>query len=1043
MAEQSPSLYLIDGHAQIFRAYHAIRGGMNSPRTGETTQAVFGFARMLLKLLLNHGPDYVAVAIDLPGPTFRDEIYPQYKATRDPAPEDLPMQAQRIFELCRLLGIPLVSHQGAEADDCIATLCRTLITESDGRAPDDLHLHIVSRDKDLEQLLTPRITMYDIHTEKSVDVEGLWEKKRIRPEQVLDCLALMGDTVDNIIGVKGVGEKTAAKLIAQYGTIEGIYENLDKLTPKLRENLIEARDRMDLNRKLVRLEDRLPLEFSLEDARISEIDAAGARAFFELMGFESDRANLDRLLKLYADRIKTNTDQPSPQESKPAEVKTPEIKPTEANPPVGQTSAGKASASSTATARSKRKPARDNEPNLFSLADDAEDDSSQTTGGEGSTSGEGARDGDASGALTSGGMASGGLISGGGGGGGMGEVVEAATSLLDDPQARASRGDYRVLATLEAVREAVDEAGRADWLAVDTETRGLGHDDALCGVCLSWRERQGVYVPLLARAEDAIAPAQECLALLRRLLENAAQPKTGHNIKFDYLVLRRAGIRMRGMAFDTMIAAHLLNEPAGGLNALVLKHFDHTMIPIEEIIGIGPAKKQRTMDEAPLDRVTEYAAEDADFSLRLKNRLQPMLGELEMAELAERIEMPLVEVLGEMEHAGITVDPDILDEQARPLEPRLAEIRGQLEAIAGHAVNPDSPKQLAALLFDELGLPVIKRTRTSRSTDIEVLERLVDREDLDAEKLRVPELLIEHRQLAKLMGTYLVSLKRCIRPDTGRIHARFHQNVTATGRLSSSDPNLQQIPIRTDLGRRIRKAFVAAKGHELITADYSQIELRILAHLSGDEALSEAFDKGQDIHAAVAAQVYGVPLDQVTGEQRGHAKTINFGIIYGVTPHGLARRIDGLDVAGARKLIEDYRKRFSGIDRFLEQCVEQASQHGYVTTMFKRRRRIQEIGSPNRSTRALGERLAINTVVQGSAAELIKLAMVQLHRRINAENLSMRILLQIHDELVVEAPEGDAAAMAEVLEETMTGCLRLKVPLVVSAGRGRDWYDTK
>jgi DNA polymerase-1 len=471
------------------------------------------------------------------------------------------------------------------------------------------------------------------------------------------------------------------------------------------------------------------------------------------------------------------------------------------------------------------------------------------------------------------------------------------------------------------------------------------------------------------------------------------------------------------------------------------------MIPITSLIGPRPSRKadpsQKTMDQISLDVVTPYAAEDADITLRLYELFEPRLAEQGLNELAETVEMPLVLVLADMENTGIRVDADELQRQQVRLSGRIDELRVEILNLCKRDFNIDSPKQLAQVLFTDLGLPVIKRRKTGASTDIEVLKRLSEMDDLDPQVAAIPGLIIEYRQLTKLVNTYLTALRGAIDEKTQRVHASFHQTGAATGRLSSSGPNLQNIPIRTDVGRQIRKAFVAAPDHLLISADYSQIELRILAHLSEDPALIEAFEQDMDIHTAVAAQVFNVEVGDVTTEQRGHAKTINFGIIYGITPYGLARRVEGMDIPGAKQLITDYRERFAGIDTFLYKCVQQAESQGYVTTILGRRREIEQIHSTNGQIRFLGERLAINSVVQGSAADLIKLAMVNLHRRIAREGLSMKILLQIHDELVCESPASEADAHARIMREEMEGAMKLRVPLKVDGGIGPDWYAVK
>jgi DNA polymerase-1 len=981
-------LYLIDGHAQIFRAYHAIRGGMTSPVTGEPAGAVFAFVGMMLKLLEQCRPRFVAMAIDLPGPTFRDEMYPAYKATREPPPEDFHPQEQRIFEIVRLFRVPILGVEGAEADDVIATVVERALSSEAHR---DLHIRIVSRDKDLEQLLGPRVTMYDIHTDVVVDVDALGRDKGIRPEQVVDVLALMGDHADNIPGVDGIGPKTAAALIHEFGSIDGVYAHLDQIKGKRRENLEKARAHIDLSRRLVQLKRDVVFPFAIADAQVGKADVEALRRMFRELGFNRHLTDLDRVL--------APGSSPSGVPAAPSQ--------------------GRGTKSAKPQARQQA------QGGLFAGLMEEEEETPAS-----------AREEDPSGPEGHG------LEERGVEGHGLG-----GQGLLGIALTRAGAYDYRAVTDAPGLRALVAAIKAAKLVSVDTETIGLGHRAALCGLSFAWESGHGVYVPVRAPEGETCLTQAEVLEALRGVLEDPGIAKCGHNLKYDMLVLRAAGVTLRGVVFDSMIAAFLAGAPGIGLDALAQSVLHHQMIPITDLIGPKPTRKsdppQGTMDAVPLKLITPYAAEDADITLRLTEHYQPMLQVMGMTELVQRVEMPLVEVLADMEHAGITVDREILDEQAGQLQQRIAALRDQVHEAAGVGFNVDSPKQLAQVLFKTLKLPVVKRTKTGPSTDIEVLEKLAEMEGLDAQAAKVPALVVEYRQLTKLVSTYLVALKEAIDPSTGRVHATFHQTGAATGRLSSSDPNLQNIPIRSEVGRQIRKAFVAARDHRLVCADYSQIELRILAHLSGDQALIEAFRGDQDIHTAVAAQVFNVTPEAVTRAQRGHAKVVNFGIIYGVTPYGLARRIEGLDVEAAKALIAGYKAKFAGIDRFLGQCVDQALRLGYVTTMLGRRRLIPQIESSNGQTRALGERLAINTVVQGSAADLIKLAMVNLYQRIRDERLPMRLLLQIHDELVVETPAAEADRAGAVVREAMEGAMALKVPLRTEVGVGKDWFAAK
>jgi len=968
------TLYLIDGHAQIFRAYFAIRGGMNSPVTGEPTHATFAFAGMLIKLFQQFRPKYVVMAIDTPGKTFRDEVYDQYKATREAAPDDLAPQIQRIFEMTKMFGIPILGQTGAEADDIIATMVRRILDDTKYA---DMNIRVVSKDKDLEQLLSDRVTMFDIHTDTTIDAGWLHREKGLAPSQVIDALTLMGDKVDNVPGVEGIGPKTAATLLQEFGTIEGIYANIDKIKGKRRENLEKAKDKLPLSRFLVTLKSDLEIDFDLVKAKVGPIDAAGLHDLFSQLGFRRHSTDLDGLLEC------------APASAKPG-------------------AAGSAVSAKPRSGGSAKvdESISDGQGELFptSLFD--------------------------AGPLED-----------------RGEIEPAEST---EGMTTAADFDYRGLYTQAELDELVATLLSQKMISIDTETIGLGHRAPLCGASFAWTKGIAVYVPVKSPSPEKHLKPADVIAALKPVLEDPAIAKCGHNLKYDALVLRNAGIEVQGIAFDSMIATHMIGTDAHNLDFLAGSILKHKMIPISRLIGEKKIKGlgarssgQKTMDCVSLEEIAPYAAEDADMALRLYEDLTPKLRVMGLEKLAAEVEMPLVEVLVEMEYQGIKVDPVELDRQADGLKIRIDEARDRILEAAGHPFNLDSPKQLADVLFKELGLPIGKKTQTGASTDIEVLEKLNEREDLTPEQSTILTRVIEYRQLSKLVNTYLVNLKEEIDAKDGRVHASFHQTGTATGRLSSSGPNLQNIPIRTEVGRQIRKAFIAEAGSQLISADYSQIELRILAHLSDDPALIDAFIKDMDIHAAVASQVFGVEPGKVDIQQRTFAKTINFGIIYGVTPYGLARRIDNLDLEGARKLIADYKKRFTGIDSFLHRCVREALDTGYVSTMLGRRRRIPQIESPRPNVRALGERLAINTVVQGSAAELIKLAMVNLHRRIRREKLPLKMLLQIHDELVMEAPENDAQAMALIVLEEMESAMSLKVPLKVEAGVGRDWFDAK
>lgn len=968
------TLYLIDGHAQFFRAFHAIRTPMSSPVTGEPTNATFGFVGMMLKLFRQVKPDYVAVVIDVSGDreTFRSELYPEYKATRAASPEALHPQVERCVGLLRAMGVPVLGVAGVEADDVIATISRRSL----GR--EDVLVRIVSKDKDLQQLLVPgRVEMYDVHTEETMDVARLKAEKGIAPEQVVDMLALMGDSVDNVPGVEGVGPKTAAELVQQWGTLENLLAHAGEIKGKRGEAIRGSTATLALSKQLVTLRDDVPVDFAMESAEVGRFTLARLGPILQELGFNRYQEELRELMG------------------------------------GGQRAA--------------------DQPTVVLPA-----------GGSGPGAGRGAR------------------LAPDDGGGLFSHLDGAAQQ-----QELHAAGEYRCVRTRSELEALVARMQRAEIIAIDTETTSLSPVRCrLCGVSVAVREGEAFYIPVRSPEPGSHLDERSVLAALRPVLEDPARPKCGHNLKYDLLVLRRHGIEVRGargVLFDSMVASYLIDasRSSHSLDALTQSLLGHTNIPISVLIGTG--KDQRTFDTVALDRATLYAAEDADMSLRLRGVLLPQLRAMKLVELFESVEMPLVEVLAELEWNGIIVDPQELDRQSVRLSVRIEQLRRSISEAAPHPFNPDSPKQLAAALFNAptaedpgLGLKPLKKTKTGFSTDIEVLEKLA--QDA-AVTTPVPGLIVEYRQLTKLVGTYLGALKDEINPETRRIHASFNQTVAATGRLSSSDPNLQNIPIRTEIGREIRRAFVAGPERLLVGADYSQIELRLLAHLSRDPGLTAAFARGEDIHSAVAAQIHGVPLDAVTKDQRGGAKMVNFGIVYGITAYGLARRL-GIDNDAAAAIIDGYKKRFAGITTFLQECIEQARRYGYVSTMLGRRRPIAGIDSRNPSERALAERVAINSVVQGSAADLIKLAMVDLHARLSehagherpaeiggpgapAQIPGVQMLLQIHDELVFEVGDAHAEAARALIVERMESAMSLSVPLKVDSWVGHDWHEAE
>ena len=899
----APRLYLIDSHGQLYASYYAIKA-LTSPK-GEPTGATYGFVRALLKVLREEKPEYLAACFDLPGPTRRHEAYAEYKAHRKPIPDDLPVQIERVHEILRLLGVPAVESPGYEADDCIAAMVER------ARAA-GLDVVICSRDKDMEQLVGPGVMMLDTKTFERLDTAAIVKKRGVNPEQMIDMLALMGDASDNIPGVPGIGEKTATRLIAQYGTLDELLAHADEIKGKLGERLRAHTEDALRSRDLVRLLPEAPLAIDLDACRTPEsFDTKQLVALFRDLGF-------NRFIEEF--------------------------------------------------------------------------------GLEGTAAGDG---------ITV-------------------HVVETRKALADLAKALAKQPAF----------------------AFDTETTSLAPTEAhLVGLSLAWSEGEGYYVPLMGPDEGRCLGLDAVRETLGPLLAARAAPGdavtrprllVGQNVKYDMLVCRQAGLEVAEPIFDTMVAAYLANPGRRryNLDALALDYFGHKMIPLEDLLG--PKKRDRRMDEVPIDDVAEYAVEDSCLTWRLKERLAQELQEKGLSALARDVEMPLVPVLALMEETGVAVDTKVLEEISADLEKRLAVLEKAVYKEAGRQFAINSPQQLATVLFDELGLKSIKKTAKGKrpSTDAGVLEELARHHPL-------PRLVLEYRQLAKLKGTYVDALPDLVDRQTGRIHTSFNQTVTATGRLSSSEPNLQNIPIRTEEGRQIRRAFVPGRnGWVLLAADYSQIELRMLAHYSGDPALIRAFAEDRDIHTFVAGQIYGIEEGEVTREMRRVAKIVNFSLIYGKTAYGLSRDLS-ISVGEANQFIDDYFDRYRGVRDFTAKVLARAKSDGYVTTILGRRRFIEGIDQMDLKRLNFPERTAINTVIQGSAADLIKVAMNRIWRRARREERPSRLLIQIHDELVFETPRADLQTEQEWITEEMVGAMALKVPLKVNVASGANWMEAE
>ncbi len=905
------SLYILDGHYLIYRSYYAPFPPLTSA-SGEPTKAVHVFCATLFNLIRNRRPDYLAMALDVSDETvFRRDIDPDYKATREPPPEDFPGQRDRIISIVEAMDVPILRVPTFEADDLMATI-------ADRLADKDIDIYLVSTDKDLEQLITEKVRLYDVAKDAVIDAEELENKKGYAPEHAVEIQTLSGDTSDNVPGIPGVGTKTAAKLIKQYGSARAVLENADRLTPKMKERVRAFADQMEVSRQLVTLRHDVPFEFDLEACRFEGVPVQRLRPLFKELDFTRLMDQLEAF--------------------------------------------GSSDAS----------------------ADEADDPNAIT------------------------------------------------------PAAAKDHRVYRLIDTPKKLASLAKELEALDAFAFDTETTGVNPvADRLVGLSFSWQPGTGYYVPVRAAVGDTV-PIETVVKTLLPAFENPAIRKCGHHIKFELVVLRQAGIPVRGVYFDTMIASFVL-EPvrsSHGLKQLARELLGIDMTPITDLIGKG--RSQITIDQVDAAKACEYAAADADCTWQLYEYFRPRIESSPFKRLFEQLEMPLVEVLAEMEHNGVTVDCDILARMSNAMADRMRDLTEQIHAEAGRPFNIDSTKQLAEVLFDEQGLEVIRKTKTGRSTDAETLTTLAA-----TTTSRIPRLVLEYRELAKLKGTYVDTLPEMINERTGRIHASFHQTGAITGRLSSSNPNLQNIPVRTDAGRQIRRAFVAGRGdHVLLVADYSQIELRVLAHFSGDEALRAAFAEGQDIHAFVAAQVNGVDIADVTKEQRSAAKAVNFGIVYGQTPFGLARSL-GIPVPEARAFIDTYFMRYPGIRMFIDGCIAEARKKGYVETIMGRRRPVEELRSRNRQRVALGERIAVNTVIQGSAADLIKRAMIDIHETIRNERRPGRMLIQVHDELVFELPRTSVDTEAEMIRERMTAAIPLDVPVVVDINWADNWLEAK
>ena len=922
-------LVLVDGSSYLYRAFHAFPPLTNS--AGEPTGAMYGVLNMLKSLISQVQPSHIAVVFDAKGKTFRDEMFEQYKSHRPPMPDDLRKQIQPLHDIIRALGIPLLVIEGVEADDVIGTLA---VAASKANQK----VLISTGDKDMAQLVDDNIMLINTMNNTLLDREAVIEKYGIPPELIIDYLALMGDSADNIPGVAGVGEKTALGLLQGIGSMAEIYANLDKVAElpirgakKLGDKLLAEKEMADLSYRLATIKTDVALDITPEQLTLG---ASNNDQLTEYFGRYEFKRWLNEVMN-GADSITNNNEQPI------------KINHYQATPALAQ--------------------------------DNSE---------------------------------------------------EALPAIQID------RSRYETLLTEADLNRWVEKLKQAKLFALDTETDNLDYMAAnLVGISFALENGEAAYLPLQLDYLGAPKTLEKttALTLLKPVLENPTIQKVGQNFKYDLTIFARNGIDVQGVAFDTMLESYVLNSTGRhNMDDLAKRYLGHQTISFEEIAGKG--KNQLTFNQIPLEKAAEYAAEDADVTMKLQQVLWEKLSkEPTLEKLFREMELPLLGVLSRMERRGVLIDSDALFLQSNEIANRLSELEEQAYVLAGQPFNLDSTKQLQEILFDKLGLPIIQKTpKGAPSTNEEVLEELAFSHEL-------PKVLVEHRGLSKLKSTYTDKLPQMVNPQTGRVHTSYHQAVTATGRLSSSDPNLQNIPIRNEEGRRIRQAFIAREGFTVVAADYSQIELRIMAHLSQDQGLINAFTQGKDIHRSTAAEIFGVALGEVTSEQRRNAKAINFGLIYGMSAFGLSRQL-GIGRADAQSYMDLYFKRYPGVQTFMYDIREKAKAQGYVETLFGRRLYLPDINSSNGMRRKAAERVAINAPMQGTAADIIKRAMIQLDQKLqNDPDIAM--IMQVHDELVFEVRSEKVAFYSELIKTQMESAADLVVPLIVEVGQGTNWDE--
>jgi DNA polymerase-1 len=883
-----PRLFIIDGNSFCYRAYYAIRSLTTSK--GFPTNAIYGFITMLNKLVNSESPDYLAVSFDLKGPTFRHEKFADYKVHRKPMPQELVAQMPVIKDVLRAYNIPIYEKQGFEADDIIGTIA----TKAEGEG---IETYIVTGDKDALQLVSQHIKVYSTHKEGLVyDTKAVKKRYGIAPDAVVDLMALMGDSSDNVPGVPGIGEKTAISLITEYKTLENLLDNIDTLKSQAKKKMIMQNiDSARLSRELATIDRYVDIDIDFDDMRASQPDEEKLLGLFKKLEF------------------KKLTEQFTPKKE------------------------------------------------------------------------------------------------------------------FD--------GDYKVIATKKEFEELADNLKKHKEWALDFETTGT--DPMQCsivGISFCWKAAKAFYISFV-KSSGTFSDKKYILERLKHIFEDEKIKKVGQNIKYEKLILKKLGIELKGISFDTMIASYLLNPSKlnHNLSDISFEYLGYTMTPIEELLGKGRTKI--TMADVPIADISRYCCQDSDATFRLKSVLEADLKKKGLYELFGDIEIPLIGVLSDMEFTGVAINTGFLSTMSKEMAKQLDAITKSIYKQAGCEFNVNSPKQLSEVLFTKLKLPVVKRTKTGISTDVEVLRKLA----LDHQ---LPKAILEYRELAKLKSTYVDALPQLVNPDTSRLHTSFNQTVTATGRLSSSEPNLQNIPIKTDIGRKIRKAFVSSLADGIVlSADYSQIELRILAHLSGDSNLIDAFNRDIDIHNHTASLIFDCSEDEVDEKMRAQAKTVNFGIVYGMSPYGLSKEL-GITPDMAKSFIDAYFIRYPKVNEYIKKQIEFAKDKGYVLTMLKRRRYIPEIRSENQNIRMFAERTAINTPIQGTAADIIKIAMIDIDSKLKRKKLKAKMVLQVHDELVFDLPKEELDAVSDIVRKGMEEVVKLKVPIKVNISSAKNWMET-